>query len=127
MTPDVFQDMGLTPYDRMLANVNRMFDLLMPQIPPRVTWEDLSGNDAQVYSDAERRREEPDDDDRPECEDCGEKIDGEVEYVDVNCYHARCAACWQKVYDQKEADRQEREDMRSFGAYQYRQSGTSPY
>ena len=70
---------------------------------------------------------EPVDDDRPECEDCGEKIDGEVEYIDVNCYRARCESCWQEVYGKKEADRQEREDMRSFGSYQYRQSGTSPY
>ena len=92
MTPDVFQDMGLTPEDRMLANVNRMFDLLMPSIPPRVTWEDLSGNDAQVYSDAERRREEPEG--YEVCIACGESCWREdMESTHMNTDRYVCAGC----------------------------------
>lgn len=59
MTPDLLRDMGITPEDRMLENVNKMFSLLRPNLPARATWEDLSGNDAQVYTEKDRRLEEP--------------------------------------------------------------------
>jgi hypothetical protein len=96
MKPDLFRDMGLTPEDRMLENVNKMFGLLRPDVPPRVTWEDLSGNDAQVYSEAERRREEPDG--YEDCAECGEPCWREDMYsVHINDERYVCGPCMRSV------------------------------
>ena len=96
MKPDLFRDMGITPEDRMLENVNKMFGLLRPNVPPRVTWEDLSGNDAQVITHAEHRREYPEE--YEECCECGDEFLRErMTSVTVNDERYCCDYCMKHV------------------------------
>ena len=99
----------MSPEARMLSEVNRMFGILTHPAPIPT-------------------------DDRVICADCGRA----VHEVDANWHGEQtplCDACEadriradaEEAEAVEEADRQEREDMRSFGSYQYRQSGTSPY
>lgn len=92
--PDLFRDMGLTPEASMVSNVNKMFDLLTVQTAAALP--DLSGNDAQVYTDAERRLEEPDG--YEECVECGESLWREDMYsVSINDERYVCGPCMRSV------------------------------